>query len=249
MVKLNDEKAFLKAAQRVAEINNQLVEAEAQYQECWKMERDRLPYGILRARRDALLLDIREYEQNYNPDQPDEWMVMPSGKRFWPYGPRAKDIDIEDIAHCLSMLCRFSGATTEFYSVAHHSVLVSRVVCAEAALAGLLHDASEAYLGDIIRPLKRNLTFYRQTEDKVMAAICERFGLDDHDSSLWKEVKRGDHVLLSTEFRDVARCGARITVPEEPPMKEKIRPLGPAASKRLFLARFKELTSEVQGVR
>lgn len=94
---------------------------------------------------------------------------------------------IEDIAHSLSMQCRYNGHTREFYSVAEHSVHVARWVMAQygtpqikrrAGRTALLHDAAEAYLGDVARPIKWRLPGYAQMEEQVAAAIADEFGLD-----------------------------------------------------------------------
>src|SRR5690242_11754504 len=85
-----------------------------------------------------------------------DWMQTYTGRRFWPLDPRVDDIDIGDIAHHLSLVCRFAGACREFYSVAQHCVGVSYVCDPKDALWGLLHDAAEAYVGDMVRPLKRS---------------------------------------------------------------------------------------------
>lgn len=144
-----------------------------------------------------------------------DWQQTFTGRQFWPCDPRADEVCIEDIAHALSLQCRFAGHCRAFYSVAEHSVRVSREVwlsahdagmsgpqCAQIALAGLLHDASEAYCVDVPRPLKPFLTNYREIEHGVSAAVAERFGFD---ASLFAHpmVKRADEVLLMTEARDL----------------------------------------------
>jgi hypothetical protein len=99
-----------------------------------------------------------------------------TGKQFWPLDPRPDDVDIHDIAHALSSICRFNGHTRQFYSVAEHSVFVALYAPIEHRVAALLHDASEAYLCDLPRPIKNCVTGYAEAEHKVMAVIAEKFG-------------------------------------------------------------------------
>jgi hypothetical protein len=87
------------------------------------------------------------------------------------------DVRLPDISHALSMLNRFTGHTTQPYSVAQHSVVVSKLVPQEDALWGLLHDASEAYLGDVARPLKAMLPEYVALEKRIQQVIARAFGL------------------------------------------------------------------------
>jgi hypothetical protein len=133
------------------------------------------------------------------------WLQTYTGKRFDPLNPDPALIDIDDIAHALSNICRFGGHSSRFYSVAEHSVLVAEALWdlrhdADLALAGLLHDAAEAYLGDIPRPLKYRpeFAFYRKAEAVLEALICSRFAL----SSAWHpEIKRIDNAILADEAR------------------------------------------------
>lgn len=106
-----------------------------------------------------------------------DWIQMHSGIAFWPMDPRADEVRLEDIAHSLSLLCRFGGHCSRFYSVAEHSVHVARLCSPEVALWGLLHDASEAYVVDLPRPIKRQLPEYAEIEGLVQFAIAEHFGL------------------------------------------------------------------------
>ena len=111
-----------------------------------------------------------------------------SGKHIDLLEPQKSDISIIDIAHGLSKICRFSGQCNQFYSVAQHSVAVAARLPEELKLWGLLHDASEAYLGDVTRPLKRLLTEYQYLEKKMMAVIAARFSLTLPEPAKVKEV-------------------------------------------------------------
>lgn len=91
-----------------------------------------------------------------------------SGRRLYVQNPTIAQIDIEDIAHGLAHQCRFNGQTSNFYSVAQHSVIVASILPPELKLAGLLHDASGAYLGDIVQPLKELLPDYLEFEVKLV---------------------------------------------------------------------------------
>lgn len=128
------------------------------------------------------------------------WIETYTGRKFWPLAPRAEDVCIEDIAHALSQKCRFTGHTRTFYSVAQHSVIVSWHCSDENALWGLLHDAAEAYLPDVARPIKPYLDGFREIEDRVLQAVAERFGLP------WPmpfEIAEVDLRVLAAERRDV----------------------------------------------
>jgi 5'-deoxynucleotidase YfbR-like HD superfamily hydrolase len=114
--------------------------------------------------------------------------------------PRVEDIWIDDIAHSLANLCRFGGHCRQFYSVAQHSVLVSRLVPLHLAFVGLMHDATEAYVGDMVRPLKYSLPQFLEIEDAIWRLIARRFDLPLH---LPAEVKEADDIALVTERRDL----------------------------------------------
>jgi hypothetical protein len=167
-----------------------------------------------------------------------------SGRKFDFVNIEANEILIDDIAHALSHVNRFTGHTRIAYSVAQHSVMVSRIVPVEHALAGLLHDATEAYLGDVSTPLKQLLPEYKALEARVEAHVLGTFGLP---AILPKAVKHADLVMLATEKRDL--MPRPIEGPETWRILEGIEPLPmhlaplPAASARsLFLERFRELT-------
>lgn len=107
----------------------------------------------------------------------DRYLSTFTGKKFFPFDPQPDQICIEDIAHGLSLLCRFSGQCPRFFSVAEHSIYVADSLPDNLKLEGLLHDASEAYLADIPRPLKVGLPEYKAIESIVEKVIAQTFGL------------------------------------------------------------------------
>lgn len=103
------------------------------------------------------------------------WIQTHSGKQFFPGNPTPASIDIHDIAMSLSKQCRFAGHCMRFYSVAEHCVLMAQVAEPKHKLTALMHDASEAYLVDIPRPIKPMLTGYAALEDDIMQAIANKY--------------------------------------------------------------------------
>lgn len=120
-----------------------------------------------------------------------------TGKYINPCEPDPELICIEDVAHSLSMQPRFGGHLPVFYSVAQHSVEVMRSVGSGIRMAALLHDASEAYLIDVPRPVKDQLPNYREIEDKVMRVIADKFGFE---WPLHEDVKSADEMALQKEW-------------------------------------------------
>lgn len=159
-----------------------------------------------------------------------------------PEDPDPLHIYIEDIAHALAQQPRFGGHLRQKLSVAQHCVLVSQYSLPKDALWGLLHDASEAYIADICRPVKKGLIGYKEAEDKLMAAVCERFALDP---KMPDSVKYADDLLIcieSNQFLAPLRMEIWKTWPHDPTRYDKIEgPWGWEEAERRFLARFKEL--------
>lgn len=128
-----------------------------------------------------------------------------SGVSFSPLSPCENDIMAEDIAHALSYMCRANGHFKSFYSVAQHCLACEeeahiRGLSIKIRLACLLHDASEAFISDITRPVKRQLTEYKNIENKLQRVIYKRFGLDPDDNEMLAAVSEIDDAMLYYEF-------------------------------------------------
>lgn len=173
-----------------------------------------------------------------------DWIQTRYGVAFYPLDPRPEEIKIEDIAHALSNQCRFSGHVKEFYSVAEHSVHVSRICDPKDALWGLLHDAAEAYLQDMARPIKNlpGMELYRQAEHVTMHAVCTKFGMDYSEPD---SVKDADKRMLAVEARDLMAP----LLPGWDKWLDMLRgdeprvncPMFPGQARMTFLDRFKQL--------
>jgi 5'-deoxynucleotidase YfbR-like HD superfamily hydrolase len=175
------------------------------------------------------------------------WIETWSGKKFYFLDPQPDMIDIQDIAHALAMQCRYTGHCATFYSVAEHSVIVSMITEPENALAGLLHDASEAYLIDVASPVKPYLTNFKELEDKIMQVIAFKFGFQ---YPLVEDVHDADKAQLKTEAKYLMASGGADWVQEYPTKKVGKVPkcLQPFDSKNLFLSRFWELSEDKHGL-
>lgn len=131
-----------------------------------------------------------------------------TGRAVDPCNLKPSDISILDIAHGLSQLCRYAGQCKYFISVAHHSVEVSYILRAwghdnAEQFAGLLHDASEAYLVDLPSMLKSSLPDYRRFERRAMKAVAVKFGL-------WREFQNYSAVKKADiQSRESERDGFR----------------------------------------
>lgn len=121
-----------------------------------------------------------------------------SGKQFKFLNPTAASIDIIDIAHALSLMCRFCGHSRYLYSIADHSLRVSSLVSQKNKLVALLHDSAEAYIGDISRPLKYSLPEISIIEKDIRDAIFEKFNVGKYDEA---EVIKADDIMLATEAK------------------------------------------------
>lgn len=172
------------------------------------------------------------------PARTGDWMLTASGKVFWPLDPRPDEIEIDDIAHALSHLCRYAGHCRKFYSVAQHSVLVARALPPEHQRWGLLHDATEAYLVDVPRPVKPYLSGYHHAEERLMQTIISRFDLDP---AMPAEVKRVDDAILADEFAQIMpKTTVQLHLPE-PALGVIITSWPPETARTVFLNEFRRL--------
>lgn len=169
------------------------------------------------------------------------WFISYSGRQLVAENPDPASIDLIDIAHHLSMVCRFGGACPTFYSVASHSMYVVDLLPPELAIEGLLHDASEAYLGDMIKCVKRLCPDYASLEHVWELAIRDRFGLPTRPTPEVKAlVKQADIAALLAERRDI--FGDPVQYDEiAAPGHYCCIPATPAHGERLFLTYAREL--------
>ncbi|MEM4379922.1 MAG: hypothetical protein QXL01_04460 [Thermoplasmatales archaeon] len=128
----------------------------------------------------------------------EPWIETFSGATFRYNDLNQNYFKLEDIAHSLSNICRFTGHCSNFYSVAEHSVYVAHLLPKEKQLCGLLHDASEAFVNDLASPLKQLMPEYSKLEEQIMEVIARKFSLP---SRFWKDsdVKHADWIQLKEE--------------------------------------------------
>ena len=190
-------------------------------------------------------------------------MATFSGNYVDPRNLSPDEIDIRDIAHGLSNLCRFAGQCKVFYSVAEHSFLASWAVWGETkdkglALTALLHDAPEAYIGDLVRCVKNGLTDYQNMEDRIWEAVVHKFKLpvplvsgNPCGHLLPEVVKIADYRMLVTERRALISDKSAVWDLEEryQPYDMPIKGLTPAKAKELFLDAFESFSGRSIGAR
>lgn len=162
---------------------------------------------------------------------------------------KPEDIFMADIAISLSRQARYLGHTSEFYSVAQHSVIVSKALPDGLKLWGLLHDAAEAYVGDIIHPIKKALPLFRAIEDSITSAIAEHFQLDG--DKIPEDVKAVDTIAALTERRDLLHENSNqdpgwstMASGLTPFTLPKIVPLQPKEAEDLFIRELKTLLAK-----
>lgn len=185
----------------------------------------------------------------------DGKMVTFTGRYVDPFNLSPDDIDIKDIAHALSLICRYGGHTKKFYSVAEHCLYLSdRMNTPEFRLLALLHDAPEAYVGDMVRCVKHRLPEHQEIELRVWTAIVERYGLTDFvmpNFDLVPIVKEGDYRMAVTELLQlITNQGSLLGIHQQYlPYDIQIIGYSPEEAERLFLEKFVRLASILEGIR
>lgn len=135
-----------------------------------------------------------------------DYMTTYTKKHFYVLDPNPEDIDINDIAHALSLLTRANGHFGQFYAVGQHCVgcaleAIEREYSTKVILGCLLHDASEAYMCDVIRPLKKELPAYLEAEEVLQSMIYEKFLKEPLTSQEIQQIKAVDDAMLFHEFK------------------------------------------------
>ena len=168
----------------------------------------------------------------------EHWIETYTGKQFSLDDPSPDMVCVEDIAHALSMICRFNGHCNRFYSVATHSVLLSNYAH-NGAKELLFHDAAEAYIGDITYPFKKMLPDYRRVEDAVSVVIAIKFGVS-YPTPDW--VKTLDtRILLNERAALMADTGNIWDCDNLEPLRATIPDWSPATAEAAFLDRARAL--------
>jgi uncharacterized protein len=179
------------------------------------------------------------------------WIQTFTGRKFYPLAARPEDVDLRDIAHALSLKCRFNGHCRTFYSVADHSLRVSRlleILNPMLALWGLMHDAAEAYLPDLGGPIKKSfhihtgehIESFDDAEDRLLIVIAVALNFPPIH---YEAIRDADYTLLVTEARDLLGATPQDWSMTQTPLPEKILPLSPLEAEHAFLTRYGSLTS------
>lgn len=172
----------------------------------------------------------------------DNFIQMHSGKAMYFLDPKPEDVNIEDIAHTLSLLCRFGGHCNEFYSVAEHSVRCAMAAPSKLKFEALMHDATEAYLVDMPRPIKQVMSQYKDIERRLDLVIREKFGLLPE---MPPEVHYIDNAMLATEKRDLMNPSKIPWADLPEPYEDKIVPWDHEKSKDMFMYYFNSFAYDV----
>lgn len=190
--------------------------------------------------------ELMPAERHNEDPRGDGWFVVRSGIKFFPLQPREEDILIQDIAFALSNICRFGGHV-QFYSVAEHCCHVSDACPPANKLEGLLHDVTEAYMGDMVRPLKQQMPEYKLAEDKLWKVVASRFNLPENLSPIIKDIDsqamlaERNHLMLDGPNTRRWYWDAIMQ-----PLNCRIRCWSPEIARREFMNRYLTLTQPIK---
>jgi len=163
------------------------------------------------------------------------------GGKFWPLDPVVEEIHLHDIVHALSKICRWGGHSLFFYTVAQHCVHVSELGKNKLDQKwGLLHDAAETYIGDMVGPLKIHMPKYKAIEEGIMKLIAKKWDLP---YPMPASVKHNDEVITATEGRDIMPGDERTLelIDKRAHRNMKIVGMNTQDARAAFMARYKEL--------
>jgi len=192
-----------------------------------------------------------------NDIQRGDWLLTRTGRQFYPLDPRPEIVCLEDIAHALAHLCRWTGHTAYHYSVAQHAVQVALAVeqmAPDYALLALHHDDAEAYLGDIARPWKRNLYILRddgspvpvdQVEEEMRAVILTALGICA-PAEAWDVITVADNRVLQAEAEALMPSHNEFPIFGRKPPGCIIDPMPPTRARDAFLANHNRLSALAQ---
>lgn len=188
----------------------------------------------------SMPVQLKQLAAEQRKDEP--FIETRFGTKFYFLNPSYDDIDVKDIAFSLANQCRFNGHVP-FFSVAEHSVAVAARLPPRLQLAGLLHDAAEAYLSDIPSPIKAYLPDYQKMEERVQKVVNEKFGIELSESDK-QEIKQADKDATHTEAYFLLESQGSSWVPVLFSPNERYAPrcLPPPEAVRMFLHWHKELT-------
>jgi 5'-deoxynucleotidase YfbR-like HD superfamily hydrolase len=168
-----------------------------------------------------------------------------SGRLVDPMNLSDDEIDIDTIAHSLAMQCRYGGHVKTHYSVAQHCVLLSKVVHPLLAFAALMHDACEAFVSDLPRPIKSRLPDYYVIEEAVIASICRKFAIDPEDM---KAVVPYDMAICLDEMAQLCKFTDPKLATVTKKLNVHIDPMSIGDAKDAFLERFLQLQKNGRGL-
>lgn len=173
----------------------------------------------------------------------DDGIELLNGNMFSFHSPDASTLEVEELAHVLSNVCRFAGHVRYFYSVAQHAVNVSLIVDRAHAKTALLHDTAEGFTNDIVTPLKHMVSTFREIEERIESAMAAHFGFQ---YPLPDEVKWADLAMLKLEkehLKPSASSWGVLDGIDAEPVRHlvNLEPMSPTEARDAFIARWKEV--------